>query len=168
MELEIVKTKQLRKDIDEVLQRVKDYGGIGVTVSDEFKTYSNFKNWYIQESREDSSLELDKDCLSYLHNIPKVYSRDTCILIPHELNTFISTIGKGIYLTKSSTYCVRLRRKLEKVNKNFKTYIEAIEFKKKRDIKYLELLLNDYNLPVNTKDVIRKYVKVFKYPSNLQ
>ena len=34
--------------------------------------------------------------------------------------------------------------------------------------KYLELLLNNYDLPVNTKDVIRKYVKVFKYPSNLQ
>ena len=83
-------------------------------------------------------------------------------------NTFISTIGKGIYLTKYSTYCVRLRRKLEKVNKNFKTYTEAVEFKRKRDIKYLELLLNNYDLPVNTKDIIRKYVKVFKYPSNLQ
>lgn len=29
-------------------------------------------------------------------------------------------------------------------------------------------ILNDYDLSVNTKDVIRKYVKVFKYPSNLQ
>ena len=85
-----------------------------------------------------------------------------------EASTFISTIGKGIYLTKYSTYCVRLRRKLEKVNKNFKTYTEAVEFKKKRDIKYLELLLNNYDLPVNTKNVIRKYVEVFKYPSNLQ
>ena len=157
-----------RRCFDKKCQAYPNYGGIEVTVSDEFKTYSNFKNWYIQESKGDSSLELDKDCLSYLHNIPKVYSKNTCILIPHELNTFISTIGKGIYLTKSSTYCVRLRRKLEKVNKNFKTYTEAVEFKRKRDIKYLELILNNYDLPINTKDIIRKYVKVFKYPSNLQ
>lgn len=36
------------------------------------------------------------------------------------------------------------------------------------DIKYLELLLNNNDLPINTKYVIRKYVKIFKYPSNLQ
>ena len=69
-----------RRCFDKKCQAYPNYGGIEVTVSDEFKTYSNFKNWYIQESKGDSSLELDKDCLSYLHNIPKVYSKNTCIL----------------------------------------------------------------------------------------
>ena len=156
-----------RRCYDKRCQAYSNYGGIGVTVSEEFKTYSNFKNWYIQESGGNRFLELDKDCLSYLSNVPKVYSRDTCILIPPELNTFISTIGKGIYLTKSNTYCVRLRRKLKRVNKNFKTYTEAVDFKKEADIEYLELLLTNYDLPINIKNIIREYVKVFQYPSNL-
>lgn len=152
-----------RRCYDKKCQAYPNYGGIGVTVSDEFKIYSNFKNWYIQESDGNSSLELDKDCLSYLNDIPKTYSKDTCILIPPELNTFISTIGKGIYLTKSSSYCVRLRRKFKKINKNFKTYKEAAEFKKKEDIEYLELLLGNYDLSINVKNIIREYVKVFRY-----
>lgn len=156
-----------RRCYDKRCQAYPNYGGIGVTVSEEFKTYSNFKNWYIQESGGNRFLELDKDCLSYLSNVPKVYSRDTCILIPPELNTFISTIGKGIYLTKSNTYCVRLRRRLKRVNKNFKTYTEAVDFKKETDIEYLELLLTNYDLPINIKNIIREYVKVFEYSSDL-
>jgi len=142
----------------------KNYGQLGVTVSDEFKKYSYFHNWYVNNCNNDFSLEIDKDCLSDPNN--KIYSPSTCILIPGDINTFISTLGKGIYLTKYNTYCVRLRRKLQKENKNFKNIKEAINFKKDKDLKYIHLLLNQYSLPLDIQKKLINYVKVFEYRSD--
>lgn len=142
----------------------KNYGYLGVTVSDEFKKYSNFHEWYINNCNGDFSLEVDKDCLS--PSDKKIYSPDTCILIPGSINTFISTLGKGIYLTKHNTYCVRLRRKLQKENKNFKTLEEAINYKKDKDLEYIHTLLNMYVLSDKTKEKLIEYVKIFEYSNN--
>lgn len=144
-----------------------NYGAKGVHVSEEFKLYSNFKNWYIKHSNGDFSLEIDKDCLCTINGISKIYSPDTCILIPSSINTFISTLGKGIYPTKAGTYCVRLRRVYKRINKNFKTLADAISYKKLKDIEYLELLLDKHNLEDNIKECLRQYVKIYEYPSNI-
>lgn len=144
------------------------YGGKGIKVSSEFKTYSKFKNWYINNSNGDFSLELDKDCKCIVDNIPKIYSSETCILLPPEINTFISTIGKGIYKTKSNTYCVRLRRVYKKVNKNFKTLSEAIIYKKAEDMSYIKILIDKHSLTEETKKYLKKYVEIFEYTSNFQ
>ena len=143
------------------------YGDKGIKVSSEFKIYSKFKDWYINNSNGDFSLELDKDCKCIVNNIPKIYSSETCMLIPSEINTFISTIGKGIYKTKFDTYCVRLRRKYKKINKNFKTLLEAITYKKAEDISYIKILINKYSLTEETKKYLKKYVEIFEYESNL-
>lgn len=141
------------------------YGAKGVTVSEEFKVYSNFRRWY-EENREDGgNLEIDKDCKSFILNIPKIYSPNTCILLPPEINTFISSIGKGIYLTPYNTYCVRLRRRFAKVNKNFKTLEEAVSYKKHKDIEYLSILMEKYPLSQNNFNTVKKYVEIFEYSS---
>lgn len=143
------------------------YGAKGVTVSEDFKVYSNFRRWYEENSNGDYSFEIDKDCKSLILNISKTYSSDTCTLLPPEINTFISTIGKGIYLTSYNTYCVRLRRKFFKVNRNFKTLEGAISYKKSKDIEYLNILLEKYSLSIENSNIVRKYVEIFEYPSNI-
>lgn len=60
----------------------------GCLVSDEFKIYSNFYEWY-QENKisDDFKYHLDKDLLL---NGNKLYSKDTCLLIPREINNFLT------------------------------------------------------------------------------
>lgn len=153
-----------RRCYDKSNNNYAGYGAKGVTVADEFKTYSEFKNWYVSELNYiNFKPEVDKDVLCYINNIDKIYSKNTCLLIPNDINTFISTIGKGIYLTKYNFYCVRLRRTYTKLNKNFKSYNDAVNFKKNEDIKYLELLLDKYNLPDKTINALREYVKIYRY-----
>lgn len=152
-----------RRCYDPKYPSYSNYGAVGVTVSEEFKLYSNFRKWYEENCNNNYNLEIDKDCKSYLLNMPKKYSSDTCILIPSEFNTFISTIGKGIYITPYNTYCVRLRRRFLKINKNFKTLEEAITYKKNKDIEYFNTLVKKYPLPIENYKLIKRYVEIFKY-----
>lgn len=140
-----------------------DYGGKGITVSESFKNYANFENWYKEHDIGIPNLEIDKDVKSIGRS--KVYSPETCILIPSAINTFISTLGKmkGIEERRNLnciTYCVHYRRKYKKVNKNFKVLKEAQKFKRNLDINYLELLLTQYNLADEIKQALRTYVKI--------
>lgn len=142
----------------------KNYGAKGVEVSDEFKIYSKFKNWYINNYGNPpyGALEIDKDCLSLLKGLSnKIYSAETCLLIPSSINTFLSTLGKGIYLTKSKTFCVR--RKYQKENKNFKDLDDAIGFKKDKDLEYIKTLLELENIYDFKRELLEKYVKIFEY-----
>ena len=68
------------------LKRFPSY--IGCEVSDYFKFYPNFKNWYYsQENLGKTNLELDKDILIKGN---KVYSPNTCCLVPLEVNTALT------------------------------------------------------------------------------
>lgn len=137
-----------------------NYGAKGITVSEEFKTFSIFRDWYINNQYGNFDLELDKDCKSVNLNIPKIYSKDTCILIPAEINTFLSTIGKGIYDTGHDTYCVRIRRNDERLNKNFKSIESAKEFKLQKDIEYITHLIEKYNILEEISNLLINYVKI--------
>ena len=139
------------------------YGAKGVIVSNEFKNYVFFENWYRANWDGHTKLEIDKDVKS--HNGCKIYSPSTCILIPGAINTFISTLGetKGIEEvrnTTNNTYCVHYRRKYKKINKNFKTLEEAKIFKKELDKEYIEILLSMYPLDNEIKNLLRNYVEV--------
>ena len=140
-----------------------NYGAKGVQVSDSFKCYAFFESWYKQNNYGLSDLEIDKDVKS--SGTCKMYSPETCILIPSAINTFISTLGenKGIeevHNKLNNTYCVHYRRKYKRINKNFKTLEEAKSFKRNLDIEYLELLISQYELPDDIKQALRTYVEV--------
>lgn len=144
----------------------QSYGAKGITVSDEFKSYVFFENWYKANWDGYTKLEIDKDVKS--NGECKIYSPLTCILIPAAINTFISTLGemKGIEVkhnTNNDTYCVHYRRKFKKINKNFKTLEEAKTFKKDLDKQYLELLFTIYTLNDSIKNSLRNYVEVSLY-----
>ena len=60
----------------------------GCTVSENFKYFPYFKEWYnAQVGHNIKGWDLDKDILS---NGGKVYSEDTCVFIPFEINRCIS------------------------------------------------------------------------------
>jgi hypothetical protein len=61
---------------------------IGCTVSDEWKDFSKFKEWYESHVKDnDLNYELDKDLLNVEN---KVYSPEHCVFIPSYVNTLIT------------------------------------------------------------------------------
>lgn len=75
------------------------------TISESWKYYSNFKSWIQEELSlwngvySFSDLQLDKDLLSPMSD-NKIYSEETCILIPQELNKFTTFLKKGYEFDK--------------------------------------------------------------------
>lgn len=73
------------------------------TISDDWHVFSSFRSWAITQPWEGN--QLDKDILKPGN---KVYSAETCIFIPQNLNTFLTDHGAkrgehpiGVYLQKS-------------------------------------------------------------------
>lgn len=68
---------------------------IGCEVSEEWKTFSKFKAWMVEQDWKGK--QLDKDIL-----IPdnKLYSRDTCVFVTKNVNTFLidSAAARGVYM----------------------------------------------------------------------
>lgn len=74
-------------------QRQKKYPTyIGCTVASEWFDFQNFADWLESHAYSGLGYQLDKDIL-YPHN--KIYSPDTCCLIPLELNTLITDCGRA-------------------------------------------------------------------------
>lgn len=62
----------------------------GCSVSEFFLTYTNFRDWYVKQKNWDNPLfVLDKDLLSTKEC--KVYSEETCVFIPKEINSLLTT-----------------------------------------------------------------------------
>ena len=76
----------------------KSYGAKGVRVSEEWHNFQNFCEWYLNEKSKykiDIDLEIDKD-LKCLQKQNKIYSKETCILLPSELNWFLAGEHKTV------------------------------------------------------------------------
>ena len=74
----------------------------GCTVSEEWKTFSNFRAW--MEKQDWEGKQLDKDLLMVDN---KVYSAETCVFVTHSVNSFTSDCGAargkwliGVYWNK--------------------------------------------------------------------
>ena len=59
---------------------------IGCTVSDEFKDYSKWREWYDNYQYKYDGWHLDKDLLIKGN---KVYSESTCVFLPQEINSLL-------------------------------------------------------------------------------
>ena len=71
-------------------QRHKHSTYSGCTVSEFFLTYTNFRAWYVKQKNWDNpDFVLDKDLLSPKDN--KVYSEETCVFLPKEVNSLLTT-----------------------------------------------------------------------------
>lgn len=82
---EVWKSMKQRCTDDKYKERQPTY--IGVTASSEFKNFTKFHDWwYKQVGYNLENVELDKDLLSKGN---KIYSADTCLLIPNFVNSFL-------------------------------------------------------------------------------
>jgi hypothetical protein len=80
---------------------------LGCELSEEFKDFQKFAEWYVSQVGYGLGYELDKD---FLAGGSKVYSPETCVLIPHSLNAFIKPVNPtktdglpvGVYLRRGS------------------------------------------------------------------
>lgn len=86
-------------------KRFSSYGGRGVYVCDEWLNFQNFAEWYCDYPIKGDDWHLDKDILTKGN---KVYSPETCCIIPQEINqTFVlrrdyrGDFPVGVYFDKS-------------------------------------------------------------------
>ncbi|MGZ8888088.1 MAG: hypothetical protein ACXW1D_00865 [Halobacteriota archaeon] len=82
----------------------ENYGGRGVQVDACWHNFQNFAEWIVgQRNYGKSGYELDKDILMPER---KLYSVDTCCLVPREINTAVmhSGLNNGLPLGVSRTY----------------------------------------------------------------
>jgi len=138
----------------------KAYYGIA-TVCDEWKCFQRFAKWYNDNKYEvDGRLHLDKDIL-FRGN--KIYSPDTCLLVPQRINMLFVTrpnrngLPNGVWIEKSGKYSASYNgKKLGRFNSiqdaeeaHYKAKKEAIkkvakEYQEIIPQKVYEALLNWY------------------------
>lgn len=71
------------------------YGGAGVYVDNEWHNFQNFAKWFYDNCPENTKardINIDKDLFS---GVTKMYSENTCCLLPAKLNVMLSNLGKG-------------------------------------------------------------------------
>ena len=138
----------------------------GCTVSDEFKDYSKWREWYDKYPYKQDGWHLDKDLLVKGN---KVYSEDSCVFLPKEINSVLTkrTALRGEYLIGVCWHNTN-KAFVAKVNKNkgnpewlgsFNTEIEAFNAYKQSKESYIKELADKY------KDILdpRAYEALYNY-----
>lgn len=118
-----------------------------VEVCKEWYNFTTFKTWF--EEHYVKGFELDKDVLQKgVEN--KIYSPETCIFLPKEINCAITThknkynLPTGVSLSKNSKYDCKIHYKNTYISKRFDTLEEAVEFYKYNKAKIIESLIEKY------------------------
>lgn len=120
----------------------------GCSVSEEWRYFSNFKEWF--DARYKDGFELDKD-LKVRGN--KVYSPNTCLLVPpriNELTTNVKKYGKyknsiGVKKSSKNTFTAWVCKMDKRVYLgSFKTEEDAFNAYKNTKIQYIKDVANEY------------------------
>ena len=72
----------------------KNYGAVGVTVSEEWLDFSNFKHWFLDniwDCGTDETMMIDKDILN---PTAKEYSSSNCLIVPVSFNSTFAGLTK--------------------------------------------------------------------------
>ncbi|MGB4660176.1 MAG: hypothetical protein WBI07_13425 [Mobilitalea sp.] len=121
---------------------------IGCSVCDEWHDFNNFLEWYKENyyEIEGQKMDLDKDILVKGN---KVYSPDTCIFVPHEINTIFvnGKKNRGEYPLgvswDNSRNSFRAEARCKKLGR-FKTAEQAFAAYKKEKEKQIKELAKKY------------------------
>ena len=114
-----------------------------VTICDAWSYFSKFKVWYDENYKQ--GYELDKDICG-----GKIYSPNTCVFIPREVNTYIIGVNDecGFYYeegrNKYQSYCQRFKGKRKSLGR-FDTKEEAVMHSKLFKIGEINELMGSIN-----------------------
>lgn len=132
---------------------------LGVTVCDEWKLFSNFALWCKHAYKH--GWKLDKDLIVRSN---MVYSPDTCLFVPDEINSFLTTSGKvrGEYpqgVTKEpdkTKYRARISIENKRVHLGyFNTILEAHKAWQLAKIERCKILRDKYSIPELNLAILR-------------
>lgn len=141
-------TRNYYHDYENKFSSYKDY-----YVSDEWHNLQTFSDWYYEQVGWDKGFELDKDLLS---EGGKVYSPETCCLIPREINTAIVSLTNsdrimGYHERRNGLFEVLVKGSY----KSFKTKEDAVNYYLSLKKKIVEDLVLKWEGKVDNK-VIEK------------
>ena len=139
---------------------------IGCYVSDDFKDYSKWRDWYDNYQYKHEGWQLDKDLLVKGN---KVYSSETCIFLPHIINSVLTKSNKirgkyliGVYF---DTHNNKFKSHISKRNKNttlgyFENEMDAHLAYKTAKEEYLKELAEEYKDMLDPKaySALQNYV----------
>lgn len=135
----------------------KNYGKKNITICPEWLDFTNFYNWYIKNlSYKKEKLSLDKDILCNIKHLKeKIYSPETCLLIPIELNCWLANdnINTGV-LKRNNKFVAKI---CGKHLGTFSSFKEAKQIYAKEKYEDWKVLLDKYNLPLKLKEILLKY-----------
>lgn len=135
-------------------------------VSDNFKSYEFFYEWFNKQVGSDKGFDLDKDLL-FKGN--KTYSEDTCVLIPRELNSLLlkSDVARGDlpigvhYNTQKQKYIAQVQKgnRTPDYLGHFDDPISAFNAYKAEKEGYIKLLAEKWKKSIDKRayDALMKY-----------
>lgn len=129
-------------------QYYKSYSG--VEISETFKDPQKFCNWCVTQSGWGMGYHLEKDLLS---GDSKIYSEDTCVFLPREINLALIPLRKSrVHYTKEDKYCLHISWcGEESIIVGFETEDEAlIAYKQYREA-YVKKLAHEYKEAISEK-----------------
>lgn len=136
----------------------KNYGENGVEVAPEWYNFSNFKKWFLDNYWNigtDEKLVVDKDIL-----VPnnKIYSSETCLLVPISFNSMFSGMNDNtnvIEQNNNGRYTLKL---LKTTFSNFLTYDSAKQTRTDIYKTIVNHMLENYpTMPDKVREAILNY-----------
>lgn len=142
----------------------KYYGAKGIIVDKSFYNFQDFCSWFENQSSwniNNYDLVVDKDIKSIINkNNNKVYSEDTCLVIPFILNLFLSGDGikMGVFLRNNGKYFSNITRNSKRITLGtFDTFKEAKEVYAKKKQEFWIEEVNKFDLPNNLREILLQY-----------
>lgn len=138
----------------------------GCKVCDEWLNFQNFAKWYEENyyEVEEQRMHLDKDIL-YKGN--KLYSPDTCVFVPQEINEIFTTRKNdrgnyyiGVRISENGRFQARCNMYGQSIHLGiYDSEVEAFNVYKNAKEKYIKEVANHYKLQIPKKlyDAMYKY-----------